>query len=172
MRYTIYTDGACRGNQFKENIGAWAYNILGYETDRAKPMKGVRNATSFGVVQNTTNNIMELTSVIKALERIQKCADTDDHIIVCSDSTYVVMGITVWYKGWIRKNWKDVKNPALWQRLIQLKTQFPNIEFRHVPGHAGNENNEYVDAICNQAMDTFENQLKNDKTKKGDKSHV
>lgn len=147
MKINIYTDGACRGNQFRENFGAWAYLI---DYNNKAYMTGQSS-----IIQNTTNNIMELTAVIKALEYLTNITDPKTKITVYSDSTYIVMGINVWYKGWIKKNWKDVKNVELWKRLLELQNNFYNITFQHIPGHSGNTGNEYVDKLCNEVMDGF-----------------
>lgn len=143
MNIEIYTDGACRGNQFNKNLGAWAY----YK-DRYCYAKGIQ--------ENTTNNIMELTAVIKALEMLALNKRFNDKITIYSDSTYVIMGINVWYKGWIKKNWKGVKNVELWKKLLTEKMKFARITFQHIPGHSGNIGNETVDKLCNEAMDKYE----------------
>lgn len=147
MKIEVYTDGACRGNQFEVNIGAWAYYI------KAKTSHKEYFAENCNVAGNTTNNIMELTAVIEALKTLSDTNAYNDEITVYSDSTYVVMGITAWFKGWIKKNWKDVKNKELWIKLLHSKNKFTNIRFQHVAGHSGNKHNEYVDRLCNEAMD-------------------
>lgn len=150
MNIEIYTDGACRGNQFDQNLGAWAYLITYNNAGKTYYYK---------VEKNTTNNIMELTAVIEALDKLYKFSEDiakTDNITVYSDSTYVVMGITTWFKGWIKNNWKHVKNAELWKRLFELKNKFKNIKFQHIFGHSGNKGNEFVDSLCNKAMDDFE----------------
>lgn len=140
---TIYTDGACRNNQSRENIGAWAYYAV-YDDLTAEHAKAV---------PNTTNNRMELTAVIEALK--EALTDSDEPITLYSDSTYVIQGVNEWYKGWIKKNWKGVANIDLWKQFLALKANFKNITFTHIRGHAGHKENEYVDELCNNAMDNY-----------------
>lgn len=161
MNYEVYTDGACRGNQFDQNLGAWAYLIRKVYD----PVLSENKESSYATL-NTTNNIMELTAVIRALEHLATLKAYDEKITIYSDSTYVVMGATIWYKGWIKKNWKNVKNVDLWKSLLAELARFKNLTFQHVTGHSGNRYNEYVDHLCNKAMDDFdpeENQLNSPK---------
>lgn len=138
----IYCDGACRGNQKTENIGAWAYRLE--QWDRAK-----EDAQAF---KNTTNNKMELVAAIEALTALKEPAKSYP-IRVFSDSQYVVLGVNEWHKGWEAKNYSGVKNSELWKQLMNLIYTFPKIEFIWVKGHAGSFGNERVDLLCNQAMD-------------------
>lgn len=147
-RILLYTDGACRGNQFDNNIGAWAFKLLFENKDGS-----LHNYTKegSGTAKDTTNNKMELTAVIEGLKAIK---DKQSHpIVVYSDSDYVVSGATVWYKGWEQKGWKKVKNPDLWQELLKLVRECKDVIFEHVPGHSGVELNELVDKLCNKCMD-------------------
>lgn len=98
---TIYTDGACRGNQKAENLGAWAYHMSCPEEGRVKE--------DCGAEPNTTNNKMELQAVINALRVLKEPAKLHQ-IKVFSDSQYVISGINEWCSGWMNKGWKDVKN--------------------------------------------------------------
>ena len=142
MSINIYADGACRGNGSENNIGAWAYKItLG---DRVK----VDVSTEI----NTTNNKMELLSVINALKSLKNGALLYD-INVYSDSQYVVKGINEWSSGWISRNFSGVKNVELWKELLQLKDKFKYIKFIWVKGHDKTEGNLFVDRLCNDAMD-------------------
>lgn len=143
---TIYTDGACRGNQKAENIGAWAYRLECFEEGRSKE--------DCGTELNTTNNKMELLAVINALKALKEPAKLHQ-IEVYSDSQYVVSGITEWCSGWMNKGWHNVKNADLWQEFIGLAKQFPKIKFIKVSGHSGDINNERVDALCNIAMNNL-----------------
>ena len=138
----IYADGACRGNQNQFNLGAYAY-CLSCE-DKTK---------SFAkAVPNTTNNRMELQSVISALQAL-KPISYDYEIILYSDSQYVVSGYNQWISGWIAKNWAGVKNPDLWQELLEETRKFSNLTFKKVAGHADCEGNIKVDKLCNSMMD-------------------
>ncbi|MBC7412083.1 MAG: ribonuclease HI [Bacteroidia bacterium] len=128
----IYTDGACSGNP-----GPGGYGIV--------MISGVhRKELSQGFVR-TTNNRMELMSVSVALEQIKNAGAT---VTVCSDSKYVVEAFNKnWIAGWIKKNWKDVKNPDLWQRLIAL-CKLHSVTFVWVKGHASNVENNRCDQLA------------------------
>jgi ribonuclease HI len=136
----IFCDGGCRGNQFDQNIGGWGV-VLEYKGQ----MKEI-----YGNCKNTTNNIMELTSCIKALEAIKT---QEIPIIVTMDSQYVITGINEWINGWIKKGWRGIKNVDLWQSLYELKNQFGNIKFTQCRGHADNNGNNRADYLANKAMD-------------------
>lgn len=138
----IYCDGACRGNQQTENIGAWAFQITQFD----------RCVEDSGFVKNTTNNKMELMSAIKALSALKEPAKKF-LIRVFSDSQYVVSGVNDWHKGWEAKGYAGVKNAEMWQDLMRLVYSFPNIEFVWVKGHATTAGNNRVDLLCNRAMD-------------------
>lgn len=140
----IWTDGACRGNGQLNNIGTWAYKLQ--LNDKIK--------TNAKAVKNTTNNIMELSAVIEALKALKPAA-CNYPIEVYSDSQYVVMGINSWIKGWVARNWQDVKNVELWKELLELKSKFPNISFNWVRGHLNNSGNIEMDELCNKLMDEY-----------------
>ena len=140
----IYCDGACRNNQNTNNIGAWAYWMECPEEHRT--------LCNSKAVLNTTNNKMELQAAIEALSILKEPAKFHD-IFIYSDSQYLVSGMNTWRFNWQLKNWKDVKNANLWQELIQLSEKFPKITFIKVKGHSDNFYNNYVDTLCNNAMD-------------------
>lgn len=141
----IYTDGACRGNQNTEkNLGAYAY-LLMYK-DKKKSFAAA--------IPNTTNNKMELMSAIEALKALKPFA-YNLPIILYSDSQYLVSGINDWMPGWIAKGWRGVKNADLWQALLEQVKKFPLLTLGKVPGHADCEGNNYVDMLCNAAMDQY-----------------
>ncbi len=132
----IFTDGACSGNPGPGGYGA----ILRYE--------GHEKELSGGEAQ-TTNNRMELTAVIVALEALKfPCK-----VILTTDSKYVVDGIEKgWAKSWRENGWKkkDKKpalNPDLWGRLLDL-LEIHSVEFNWVKGHAGHPENERCDALA------------------------
>lgn len=132
---TLYVDGACRGNP---GIGGWgAYIIMPNEEHKL-----------FGGEPNTTNNRMELTA---AIEGVKFCPVNAD-LIIWTDSIYVKRGITEWIENWKKKNWKDVKNPDLWQELDAI-CQNRNIEWNWIKGHAGHAGNEMADQLANQGAD-------------------
>lgn len=143
----IYCDGGCRGNQTKENVGGWGvYMKCG---DFVKELKGG--------TKDTTNNIMELTATIEGLKAIK---DKSATVKVYLDSAYTLNGITSWIKGWKDKGWKTVnkqpvKNQSLWMELDSVKSQFEDIEFIKVKGHADNEGNNHADRLANEAMDNL-----------------
>lgn len=142
MNIDIFTDGGCRGNGSEHNIGAYSY-ILTF---------GDKVKTFAKVIENTTNNQMELMSVIEALKALKPAAREHD-VTVFSDSQYVVRGINEWYKAWEAKNFYKVKNPELWKELITIKKTFPSIKFVWVKGHCKVAGNLDADKLCNDAMD-------------------
>ena len=138
----IYTDGACRGNP---GPGGWAafLSVDGREKEIA------------GAEALTTNNRMELTAVIRALEALHRPVS----VRVFTDSQYVRRGITEWVAAWKARGWrtadrKPVKNLDLWQRLEELAARH-EIDWRWVPAHAGVPGNERVDRLANQAIDAL-----------------
>jgi ribonuclease HI len=135
----IYTDGGCRGNP---GPGGWAYVMS---------IDGERRESSGGAPQ-TTNNKMELTAVIRALEKAAgEEALRNRRIELYTDSQYVRNGITDWIKRWERNGWqtsakKPVKNREYWMELKQLADRL-DIRWHWVKGHAGNELNEECDRL-------------------------
>ena len=132
----IYTDGACLGNPGPGGYAA-VITIEGEEQ------------IIVGRDRSTTNNKMEMTAAIKALEAVPQGLP----IIIHSDSQYVIKGATQWLRGWKAKGWrkadgKPVLNQDLWleiDKLIQGRT----ITWQWVKGHAGHEQNERVDGLAN-----------------------
>lgn len=144
----IYADGGCRGNQNKTNVGGWGAMVV---------VDG-QSFSLYGGERDTTNNKMELTGVIKALEFIES---TEKPIKVHCDSAYVVNGMNSWVGNWVKNNWKksnkkQVENQDLWKALLALSDKQEKIGFIKVRGHAGVELNEAVDKLANQAMDEIE----------------
>ncbi|MFI4880772.1 MAG: ribonuclease HI [Steroidobacterales bacterium] len=138
----IYTDGACRGNP---GPGGWA----------ALLKKGEHEKEISGAEALTTNNRMELTAVIRALESLQKPVEAR----VYTDSQYVRRGITEWLTAWKARGWrtadrKPVKNQDLWEQL-EAASAGHRIDWRWVPGHAGVPGNERVDRLANEAIDAL-----------------
>lgn len=141
---TIYTDGACRGNP---GPGGWGV-CLQYK-DKEKEL--------FGGEAETTNNRMELTAAIQALEALNRHCNIKLH----TDSKYVLQGITEWMANWKKRGWKTsankpVKNEDLWRRLDQA-IQGHRIEWIWVKGHAGDHGNERADSLANRGIDEFNN---------------
>lgn len=136
----IFTDGACRGNPGKGGWGA----LLKY---------GDKEKTLHGGEDNSTNNRMELTAVIMALEAVNESFK----IVVTTDSKYVLQGATEWLAGWKQRGWKTaakkpVLNADLWQRL-DLALEPRNIEWKWVKGHSGHPGNERADSLANLGID-------------------
>ena len=131
----ISTDGACLGNP---GPGGWGALLRAGKVEREIA----------GGEALTTNNRMELMGAIMALEALRAPCD----VVLTTDSQYVRQGITEWLPNWIRRGWKTsggaaVKNQDLWQRL-QLAAQPHSIDWRWVKGHAGDPDNERVDALA------------------------
>jgi len=141
----IYTDGACRGNP---GPGGWA----------ALLRKGEYEKEISGAETLTTNNRMELTAVIRALETLKQPVAAR----LYTDSQYVRRGITEWLVAWKARGWrtadrKPVKNQDLWEQLEAASARH-RIEWRWVPGHAGVPGNERVDRLANEAIDALHEQ--------------
>ena len=139
MKIKIYTDGACSGNPGK---GGWGALIQ--ENDNEKKLSGSE--------LNTTNNRMELTAVIRALEHYDEAKEIE----IFTDSKYVMQGITEWIKNWKTNHWKtsqkkDVKNKDLWVLLDSVSAKH-DIKWIWVKGHAGDYGNEIADKLATQAI--------------------
>jgi len=139
---TLYTDGACSGNP-----GPGGWGVLMIYGDARKTLKG-------GEAQ-TTNNRMELTAAIEALETLTRPCIVD----LYTDSQYVRQGIMQWMHGWKRNGWKTadkkpVKNADLWQRLDEAVKRH-QVAFHWVKGHAGHPENEEVDQLAREGMAPF-----------------
>ena len=137
MVVEIYTDGACKGNP---GPGGWGAT-LEYNGERRE---------LFGGEALTTNNRMELTAVIRALEALNRPSRVRLH----TDSQYVQLGISEWIRDWKKRGWrtaakKPVKNEDLWRRLDDLSAQH-EIEWKWVKGHAGDAGNERADQLANK----------------------
>jgi len=140
----IYTDGACKGNPGPGGWGALLRSAAG-EKDL------------YGGEPQTTNNRMELTAVIEALQALKRPC----RVTLWLDSEYVRKGITEWLPGWKAKGWKTaarqpVKNVDLWQRLDALVQQGGHdIAWHWVRGHSGDPGNERADALANRGVAEF-----------------
>lgn len=135
----IYSDGACKGNP-----GAGGWGALLVSSGHSKEICGGE--------ANTTNNRMEMTAVIRALESLKRPSTIEVH----TDSQYVQKGISEWMVGWKKRNWrtadgKPVKNQDLWLQLDSL-SQLHSIKWKWVKGHSGHPENERADALANQGV--------------------
>ena len=141
-RVEIYADGACRGNP---GPGGWAATL-----EYGEHLRELSGAEA-----QTTNNRMELTAVIRALEALKRGVSARVH----TDSEYVVRGINEWLPNWKARGWrtadrKPVKNQDLWEQLDAAAARH-DIEWRWVKGHSGVPGNERVDALANAAIDAL-----------------
>jgi len=138
-RVQIFTDGACSGNP---GPGGWGALLR---------WKGVEKEMSGGA-RDTTNNRMELTAAIRALESLKRAVPVD----LYTDSTYLRDGITRWLPAWKANGWKTaakkpVKNQDLWQRREAALADH-DVSWHWIRGHAGHPENERADALARQAM--------------------
>jgi ribonuclease HI len=138
----IHTDGACSGNP---GPGGWGARLSW--NDHVRELKGGEAAT--------TNNRMELTAAIRALEALKR----PSRVVLHTDSMYVRDGITGWLKRWKQNGWKTaakkpVKNADLWRALDEALAEHV-IDWRWVRGHAGDPGNERADELAREGMAPF-----------------
>ncbi len=139
MKVEIFCDGACSGNP-----GPGGFGCILRSGDREKELSGAD--------PDTTNNRMELTAAITALESLKRPCD----VVLTTDSQYLVKGMTEWMPGWIRRGWKnskkeDVLNRDLWERLLEL-TRVHRVHWTWIRGHNGHPENERCDALARAAI--------------------
>ena len=147
MKYVIYTDGACSGNP---GPGGWGVLLLAKQDDNI-----IKTRSLSGGAAETTNNQMELTAAIMALEALDK----PSKITIVTDSSYVKDGITKWIFGWKKNGWKTsakkaVKNEELWKRLEKATKQH-DVNWEWIKGHAGHIENEQADELARNGMEPF-----------------
>lgn len=134
----IYTDGGCRPNP---GTGGWAAVLL----------YGEKRRELSGWERNTTNNRMELTAAVRALEALKRPCE----VVLHTDSEYLRLGMTEWLPAWKRRGWKrkegSVKNVDLWQRLDALTAKH-RVRWKWIRGHAGNAWNERCDELVGRAI--------------------
>lgn len=143
---TIYTDGSSRGNP---GPGGWSAII--FDGEIVKEIGGRE--------EHTTNNRMELTAAIRALENLTK------KVLIYTDSEYVMKGITEWIKKWQAKGWKTtnkkpVLNQDLWQKLLEVSKN-KNLNWKYVAGHSGDKLNDRCDEIATEFADGLTPRLYN-----------
>ena len=147
---TIYTDGAARGNP---GPGGWGAIVVA-------PQRVIELG---GREDHTTNNRMELTAAIRALEFAGTLSD--EPIELFTDSEYVMKGITLWVPGWQKRNWrtaskKPVLNQDLWQMLIAA-AENKTIDWKYVEGHSGHKLNDRCDEVATSLADDISTPLYN-----------
>ena len=136
----IYTDGACRGNP---GPGGWGALLIA----------GRHRKTMHGGEDETTNNRMELTAAIEALNALKGSRK----VVLHTDSRYVMHGITEWMVNWKKRGWKTaakkpVKNQDLWMALDEAIARH-DITWKWVKGHSGHDGNEEADRLANLGID-------------------
>jgi ribonuclease HI len=140
----VYCDGACSGNQYRNNAGGW-----GAILSQGGTVKEIH-----GGEMNTTNQRMELTACIKALEQIRSTRYTVD---VHTDSAYLANAINQkWLEKWQKNGWlnyhkQPVENRDLWEKLLELLSKY-KVNLVKVPGHSGNVLNERADELARQGI--------------------
>ncbi|AFC35079.1 hypothetical protein OtV6_171 [Ostreococcus tauri virus RT-2011] len=135
--YEVYTDGSCLGNPGR---GGWGVVSRDFKLCGNQP--------------NTTNNVMEMTAILKALE---ECVKRDiQEVCIFTDSQYVKNGITSWIHGWKRNDWmtkteQPVKNKELWIAIDEVRNKLKIVNWKWVKAHNGNPLNEEVDTLAREA---------------------
>jgi ribonuclease HI len=134
----IFTDGACKGNP---GPGGWGVILR----------MGKHEKEMSGSDPQTTNNRMEMTAVIRALNALTEPCD----VTVCTDSRYVIDGMTKWVQGWQKKGWinaskQPVRNADLWHDLIDAVRRH-KVSWQWVRGHDGHVENERADKLASDA---------------------
>ncbi len=138
----IFTDGACKGNPGPGGWGA-LLRMGGHEKEMS------------GSEARTTNNRMEMTAAIRALEALREPCE----VLLHTDSKYLIDGITNWIHGWKRKGWKNaakkpVVNEDLWRELDALRSKH-QVTWHWVKGHSGHAENERVDQLASDAAEAL-----------------
>ena len=138
----IYTDGACRGNP---GPGGWGALLVA----------GAHRKEMHGGERDTTNNRMELTAAIEALNALKR----PSKVVLHTDSKYVMQGITEWMPNWKKRGWKTanrkpVKNQDLWMALDAALARH-DVKWKWVKGHSGHDGNERADELANLGIDNL-----------------
>lgn len=157
MVFEIYCDGSTRGNGQENSVGAWAYVVLG---------AGAKIWQNCRAEANTTNQRMELTAAVEALEYLfhnEICVPFDT-VKIYTDSAYLHNCYKQkWYNNWLSNGWRTSKkepvaNKDLWERLIKF-FDLPEVEFIKVKGHADVHWNNYVDELAQCASQKLKGEL-------------
>lgn len=153
MIYKLYTDGATSNNGYENSYGGWAWALVSNDRLLKFDSDGIAPAT---------NNICELTALIKGCRAAETELEFGDIVLVYSDSAYAINCYKQkWYKSWQRNGWvnskkQPVANAELWAQLIPF-FEHPNFKFEKIAGHQGHEWNEYVDRLAVKAKSKFAN---------------
>ena len=142
MKVEIFCDGACSGNP-----GVGGYGAILRSGSNEKEISGADAAT--------TNNRMEMTAAISALELLKRPCE----VVLVTDSQYLVKGMTEWIQGWVRKGWvnskkESVLNRDLWERLLALSS-IHRVTWAWIRGHNGHPENERCDELARKAIEEF-----------------
>lgn len=146
----VYTDGSCKTSSRQ---GGWGYVILCPKTSKYDSYQEIED---YGYLCSTTNNKAELIAVVEALNTIHTNSSIpkNNHIVIHSDSQYVIRGMTSWYKYWLRNDWKlkskkdtYVSNRDEWEQLL-CYNQIYDISWKWCRGHNGNKYNEKADQLA------------------------
>lgn len=138
---TLFSDGSALGNPGPGGYGTiLRYNGKERELSGGEP--------------HTTNNRMELMGVIEGLRALKEPCEVE----VISDSSYVVKGINEWLKNWVKRDFKKVKNPDLWQEYLKVSEKH-KVHGTWVKGHAGHDENERCDEIARNKAEEFKANL-------------
>lgn len=140
-KVTLFSDGSALGNPGPGGYGT----ILRFE-DKEKILSGAE--------QYTTNNRMELLAVIEGLRALKEPCEVE----VISDSSYVVKGMNEWLKGWIKKDYKKVKNPDLWKEYVIVSSSH-RVHGTWVRGHNGHVENERCDILARTEAENMKESL-------------
>jgi ribonuclease HI len=144
-KIVIYCDGACSGNQFRSNIGGWGA-VLKFNSDTKEISGGELN---------TSNQRMEITACIRALEKLKSTAHP---VEIYTDSAYLANCMQKkWYARWRQNGWRNasrqpVENRDLWERLLELLAPL-KVTFFKVEGHSGDALNERADELARTAIE-------------------
>jgi len=136
-KITLYSDGSSLGNP-----GPGGYGTILVYADKERVLSGSES--------HTTNNRMELMGVIAGLEALKEPCEVE----VISDSTYVVNAINKWLAGWIKKDFKKIKNPDLWKRYVEAASKH-KVTGTWVRGHNGHTENERCDIIAKEEAQKY-----------------
>lgn len=138
MKYTIYTDGSCEPNPGPGGYGA----VVEDEAGERREVSGRE--------QDTTNNCMELRA---AIEGVRVC-EVGSTVLVVTDSRYVELGATVWWKSWVAKGWvvkgRKIANRDLWEALLAEHAE-REVQYKWVKGHEGHPGNEQAHQLAEEA---------------------